>query len=148
MYSFKPNSYEKISIYLFNLIENLNESSKFIDGIIDELLMVSKFNKNGAFLNFINYFNSASFTILKCEGYLKCIIDCNFYTSSILNYLINQLNISISEFHRSFIYIDTIKTNYKALINEDLEKLMKEINNFSHTLLVIKDILNLYNPTC
>jgi len=145
MYTFISNSQDKISKYLFNLISNLNESGKFINGIIDELLMVNKFNKNGHFLKFINHFNSGNFFMLKCEGYLKCLIDSKFYDPPLLAYFINEINMSLDKFSKCFVYFDTIKINYKAVANEDLDKLIKEINNFIGILKVIKDILKLYN---
>lgn len=145
MYPSTSTSPDKISKYLFNLISNLNESTRFIKGIIDELLMVNKFNKNRDFLKFISHFNSASFSILKCEGYLKCLIDSKFYDPSILAYFINGTNISLDKFTKCFLYFNTIKINHKTITNEDLDKLIKEINSFTHTLTVIKDILKLYN---
>lgn len=145
MYPFTSNSQDKISKYLFNLINNLNESTRFINGIIDELLMINKFNKNGGFLNFINYFNSASFSILKCEGYIKCLIDSKFYDTSLLTYFINEANISLNKFTKCFVYFDTVKISYNTIANEDLDKLIKETDSLKRILKVIKDILKLYN---
>lgn len=145
MYPFTPNSHDKISKYLFNLISNSNESIKFINGIIDELLMLDKFNKSADFLKFIIYFNNGSFSSFKCEGYLKCLIASKFYTPSLLNYLINEISMCFNDFTQSFIYLDVLKSNYKTTVNEDFEKLLNEIDNFTNILKVIEDVISLYN---
>lgn len=145
MYPFTPSSHDKTSKYLFNLIANLNECIKFIDGIVDELLMVEKFNRNTDFLKFIIYFNQGSFSNFKCEGYMECLIASKFYTPALLCYLLKEINISINHFNESFKYLDKLKVNYKTLNNEDFEKLLMEINKFTSIYKVVKDVASLYN---
>ena len=145
MYPFDPNSCDKISKYLFNLIANLNESIKFIDGIVDELLMSDKFNKNADFFKFILYFNQGSFSNFKCEGYMKCLIAAKFYTPSLLHYLLKEITVSLNHFDESFIYLNKLKVNYKTLNNGDFQKLLKEMNEFTTISRVIRDMTSLYN---
>lgn len=145
MYPFMPNSYDRTSKYLYNLIANSNECIKFINGIIDELLMSDKFNKNTDFLKFIISFNQGSFLNFKCEGYMECLIAAKFYTPDLLCYLLKEINTSLDHFNESFIYFDKLKTNYKILNNEDFEKLSAEMNNFTRICEVIRDVGNLYS---
>lgn len=144
MYPFIPNSYHRTSKYLFNLIANSNECIKFVDGIIDELLMSDKFNKNTDFLKFIISFNRGSFLNFKCEWYMKCLIAAQFYTPDLLCYLLNEINTSLDHFNESFIYFDKLKTNSKILNNEDFGKLLEEMNKLTRICHVIKDVASLF----
>ncbi|MDF2504661.1 MULTISPECIES: hypothetical protein [Clostridium] len=145
MYPFTPNSYDKTSKYLFNLIGNINECIKFINGVVDELLMVDKFNKSADFLKFIIHFNQGSFSSFKCEGYMECLIASKFYAPSLLCYLLNEIDISLNHFNESLIYLEKVKTNYRTLNNEDFKKLLEEMDSFTSISKVIKDVADLYN---
>lgn len=148
MYPYIPNSCDKITGYLLNLIINLNTSIKLINGIIDELMMSNKFNKNADFLKFTFQFKQGFFHSIKCEGYLEYLVLTKYYTSQVIFYLVNETELVLKNLNKATEYLDNIKgTNYAA-DNKDFKKLADEIVNASNILNILPKVTKLYNFQC
>lgn len=148
MCPYSPESYDKINNYLLNLFINLNTSIKLINGIIDELLMVDKFNKNADFLKFVFQFRQGFFLSAKCEGCLEFMVITKYFTSTTLHYFINDAELVHKNLTNAISYIDNIETAAFATNNEDFKKLMTEIKSMCIIVNTLPTVLNLYNLSC
>ena len=145
MHPLCSNSNKKITSYTFNILNNFNENLKYMDGIIDELLMNEKINKNPSFLKFIVQINESRYFSYRCEGYIQCLSLTDFYIPPVLCVLIKDLTFLYNHYKKASKYLDEVKVKY---CNEDLDKLLEQMKSSSIFLNSIKELINLYNMNC
>lgn len=148
MNSVYTNSYKKISLYILNLINNFNEDIKFMDGIVDELLMVEKLNRNTDFLKFIVQLNESRYCSFKCQGYIECLTMTDYYVPPILCILMDELKLLINHYSKASNYLLDISLKFSTLENDDFEKLVNQIKSSAIFLNSIAELMKLYNLDC